>query len=334
MYERTNFGCAGPFLIMIMVLCAGAAAAAPREEGRLPDATPDAVGLSAAVVEEHAKLCRSTGADSFLVVCRDRVVSEWYSPQYDGSVYAMSSTKSITSLLVGMLVDEGKIGSVDDAVRRYVPAFRGGEKDTVTIRHLLTHTSGLVAGGSDSVGFAWPDKNQHVIELPLAYAPGARFRYSNEAVQLLSPVMDAAAGEPVQDYAKRRLFDELGMKHTRFHLDGAGHAWTYADLETTPRDLARIGQLMLRRGSWRGRRIVSEGWLERSLAPSQPFDAGCGLLWWLFPASRGYAAHGHLDTHVFIIPEKQQIVVRTQSKPGPPPEGEYRKRAMPLFEAM
>ena len=63
-------------------------------------------------------------------------------------------------------------------------------------------------------------------------------------------VTRTAAGEPIQDYARRRLFEPLGMKKTRLHLDEMKHAWTYADMETTPRDFARIGLLMLRKGMW------------------------------------------------------------------------------------
>jgi CubicO group peptidase (beta-lactamase class C family) len=77
---------------------------------------------------------------------------------------------------------------------------------------------------------------QPYLLLSLSTDPGTTWVYSNEGVQLLSPILDAAAGEPIQDYAARRLFEPLGMEHTQLKIDSAGHAWTYADMETTPRD--------------------------------------------------------------------------------------------------
>src|SRR5206468_453471 len=118
----------------------------------------------------------------------------------------------------------------------------------------------------------------HVIALPLSWEPGTRFEYSNEGVQLLSPLLDRAAGEPIQNYARRRLFEPLGMLDTRLNVDVKGHAWTYADMKTTSRDFARIGLLMLRRGSWKGARIVPEEWIDLSTTPATPLSRDCGLL--------------------------------------------------------
>src|SRR5918997_1960804 len=170
----------------------------------------------------------------------------------------MSTTKSVTGLLVGMLVDDGKIKSIDEPVCAYLKEWCEGSKGRVTLRHLLTMTSGLpdLHGASHGVGYEG-DKNTYVLGLPLAREPGTKWTYSNEGVQLLSPILDKAAGEPIQDYARPRLFEPLGMRETRLHLDSKNHAWTYADMETSARDFARIGLLMLNKGVWQGRRIVS-----------------------------------------------------------------------------
>src|SRR5205823_1919979 len=83
----------------------------------------------------------------------------------------------------------------------------------------------------------------YVMRLVPTYDPGTTWAYSNEGAQLLSPILDQAAGEPIQNYASRRLFEPLGMKSTRLHVY-PDHAWTYADMETTARDFARLGVLM------------------------------------------------------------------------------------------
>jgi hypothetical protein len=156
-------------------------------------AEPATRGLDARAVERHREHAERSGADAVLVVYKGRIVSEWYSADYREPIMTMSSVKSWTGLLVGMLIEDGKIKSVDDPVSDYLPEWKEGASEKVTVRHLLTMTAGLkrrfgTEPGPDlSVGFAGPDKNAFVLKLPLAYRPGERWEYSNEGVQLLSP---------------------------------------------------------------------------------------------------------------------------------------------------
>ena len=276
-------------------------------------AHPAESGVDTTALARHQALCERTEAHACLVVHRGRLVQEWYGPRFEPPTYAMSSTKSVTSLLVGMLIDDGRIRSLDARACEYLREWCDGVRGRVTLRHLLTMTSGLyMLPSAQSVGFA-RDKNAHVLRLEPGAEPGTRWAYSNEGAQLLSPILDRAAGEPIQEYARRRLFEPLGMRHSRLRVDSAGHAWTYADMETTPRDLARIGVLMAQGGVWRGRRIVSAEWVAASTRPSQTLNPGYGLLWWLFPEVRGFAALGYLDTNVNVLPERELVVVRVQA---------------------
>jgi hypothetical protein len=294
-------------------------------------ADPAALGMNVQALDAHHKLCLRTGADACLVVYRGKIVQEIYSPNYRLPMLAMSSTKSITGLLVGMLLDDGKIKSIDEPVSTYLPEWCTGLRGRVKLRHLLTMTSGLLdRHGHVGVGQEG-DKNKYVIGLQPAHEPGTRWTYSNEDVQLLSPILDKAAGEPIQDYARKRLFEPLQMSDTRLKLDLKGHAWTYADMETSARDFARIGLLMLNRGMWQGKRIVSESWIERSTTASQNLEPKYGLLWWLFDKPRGYAALGHLDTDLFVFPQHDLIIVRMQSKPISP-RTPYEHEALQLFD--
>jgi CubicO group peptidase (beta-lactamase class C family) len=286
------------------------------------------------VLKEHRALCQDTGADACLVVFKGHIVQEWYSPHYRRPIYAMSTTKSITGLLVGLLVDDGRIRSLDEPVCTYIVRWCGGLRRQVTLRHLLTMTAGLPRMRDSSVGFV-RDKDAFVLALSPTAQPGTRWDYTNEGAQLLSPILDRAAGEPIQEYARKRLFEPLGMRETRLHLDEQYHAWTYADMETTPRDLARIGLLMLNRGGWQGRRILSEAWIDASTRPSQQFNPAYGFLWWLHDDPPGFAGHGHLDTSLHVFPGLGLIVVRMQSKPlAGVAEGTYEAKALPLYRTM
>lgn len=302
------------------------------DDGFWQSVGPNALGMNVKALELHGDLCTRTGTDACLVIYKGKIVQERYYRSFRAPAMAMSSTKSITGILLGMLIDDGKIKSLDEPVCNYIREWCAGQKGKVTLRHLLAMTSGLPRMYSEGVA-STGDKNAFVINLSPATEPGTVWAYSNEGVQLLSPILDRAAGEPVQDYARKRLFEPLGMKGTRLHLDERGHAWTYADMETTPRDFARIGLLMLNNGVWQGKRIVSESWIRQSTTPSQTLNARYGLLWWLFDNPRGYAALGYLDTNLYVFPEKDLIVVRMQANPiaQQPP---YEDEALVLFNQL
>lgn len=287
------------------------------DDGFWKSAAPESLGLNPDAMKRYEKMCQASGADSCLVAYRGRIVSEWYRGGYSGPVPAMSATKSVTALLAGMLRDEGKITSFDEPVSRYLSAWNEGRRARVTLRHLLSHTAGFRRREKDSVGFE-SDKNAFVEALEPDSEPGTKWTYSNEGVQLLSPILDRAAGVSIHVYAEQRLFRPLGMNRTRLRRDSKGHAWTYADMETTPRDIARIGQLILQRGKWEGKQVISEEFLEEALRPSQDLNRAVGLLWWLFgdPSKpEAVAALGYLDTNLYVFPKTGLIVVRTQARP-------------------
>jgi CubicO group peptidase (beta-lactamase class C family) len=280
-----------------------------------PTAKPTDVGLNPEALRAHELLCQRSAADACVVVYRGAIVQEWYGPAYKEPMYAMSSTKSIAGLLAGQLIADGKL-TLDDPVSRFVPQWRAGSVAGVTVRHLLSMTSGLPndQGGGPNVGFV-SDKDSLVFTLPVANAPGSSWAYSNNGAHMLSPLMRTAAGEPLERYAQRRLFEPLGMTRSKLHVYPDGQAWTHADMETTPRDLARIGQMMLSGGRWKGKQVVAGSWVTASTQPSQTLNPKYGLMWWL-DVPGGYAARGYLDTHIYVLPQLELVVVRMQSKPA------------------
>ncbi len=309
------------------------AAAPPVGDGFWQSADPAALGLDLDAIREHLALAKASGADAFLIAYRGKVVSEWYSPRYRTPAATMSSVKSITGLLAGLLIADGKL-SVDDPVSRFVPGWADGLRGRVTVRHLLTMSSGLARTiePSKSVGFA-RDKTAFVIGLEPTSEPGSRWDYSNEGVQLLSPILEKAAGVPLADFARDRLFRPIGMDETRLRVDDKGHAITFADAETTLRDFARVGELMRNKGLWRGRRIVPESWVEESTRPC-PLSAQYGYLWWLIDDPKGFAAQGYLDTHCYVFPELELVVARIQARPYLFATEPYAPKALALFKRM
>ena len=292
---------------------------------------PGALGLDAAALEQHQQLCEKSGATACLVVHRAQIVQEFYGPGYHEPMMAMSSTKSVTGLLAGMLIHDQRL-ALDDPVARHLPEWKAGVEAGVTVRHLLTMTAGLRNLSRGGVG-SQTDKESFVFRLAPENPPGTAWDYTNEGVFLLSPLLDRAAGEPIETYAARELFQPLGMQRTRFRVYPRGQAWTHADLETTPRDLARLGQLMLQCGRWKGHQVVPARWVEESVRPSQELNPRYGLLWWL-DVPEGFAARGFLDTNIYVLPEQDLVVVRMQNSASKRGMVRYEPSAFKLFERL
>jgi CubicO group peptidase (beta-lactamase class C family) len=121
------------------------------------------------------------------------------------------------------------------------------------------------------------------------------------------------------------------MDDTRLRLDGKGHAWTYADAETTLRDFARLGELMRNKGRWGGEQVVPEAWVDSSTRPC-PLNSTYGYLWWLFDNPKGFAARGYLDTHCYVFPDLELVVARIQARPYLFTTETYEPKALNLFK--
>ena len=233
---------------------------------------------------------------------------------------AHSVTKSFTSTLVGILAGDGLL-SLDAPVSALVdaPAFRTDPtKAAITVRHLLTMSSGLY-------GHGWWDidelENRHepvlegALEAPLVAAPGWGFLYNNGAAHVLSAVIEAVTATPAADVAAERLFGPLGIDRWMWPTDPQGRHWGCGGLELTARDLLKLGLLYLNGGSWNGTRTVDEGYVRTATSPliegGPPEACGYGLLWWV--ADRASPPHffagGYGGQYVVVVPELDLVVV-------------------------
>jgi CubicO group peptidase (beta-lactamase class C family) len=234
------------------------------------------VAMLGAIVEEAAR----TRSDALLVMKDGQVVVERTFGKPRGPIETMSATKSVVSIAIGMLVADGKIASVDAPLSSFYPDWKTGRKAKVTLRHVLTHTSGLEHRQGARVLTQQADRSKFVRAAEVTEEPGARFSYSNEAVQLLAGVVKSAAGEPLDAYLAKRLFTPLGITEWRWDKDKAGNVQTFYGLALGARDLARIGRLMLQNGAWNGKQLVPAEWVEQSTTMAVP-GSGHGFLWWV-----------------------------------------------------
>ena len=232
-------------------------------------------------------LDNKSSTTAFLVVQHDSIVYEQYfdgyTPNKVSTIFSVS--KSITSLLTGIAVDEGKIEDINDPVTKYIPELleSAPQFQQLTIRHLLDMRSGL--DYKESYGNPFADmaklyygthQLKQLSKLSFNHAPGTYHEYQSGTTALLGIVVERATGVELGKYLEAKVWIPMGMEFPAiWSLDDKRHrsAKSYAGLATTARDLAKIGQLYAQEGSWRGKQIVSADWVKASVTPDMSNDA-------------------------------------------------------------
>ena len=270
---------------------------------------------------------RASGSDAIVIVVGGVTAAAEYFGTPMQPIELMSCTKSVVSLLVGMLIDDGSIASVDEPIATWFPPWRRTAKAAVSVRHLLTHASGLRADRVTAEIYASDDVVQLALDAPLVDRPGTRFFYNNKAVNLLAGVIERASGMRMDRLARERLFAPLAIDEFHWVRDRAGTPHAMSGLQLHAADLARVGRLVCQGGRWGSRQIVSRAWLEACTRPAFPHlgpEAGrYGYLWWLgdqdeVDARRGAVdcrAHGYLGNHLVICSRRRLVAVRQRRAP-------------------
>jgi len=326
----------------LAVGCAPRPAAPSPMAGEWPSGSPAAHGLDsarlAALVDRIAG--GSYGAVTSLLVARHGVlvVERYFRGAGPDRVHPLESvTKSVASALVGLAVDDGRIASVDAAVCDLLPAYADlcaadPGKRAITLAHVLTMTAGL-AWDEDAPPGHGPEESvdwmRVVLRQPLVDPPGTRFRYSSGGALLLSGILERAYGVSAVQVAARHLFGPLGITRYVWLPLGDGLTPTGGGLALRPRDLAKLGQLVLDSGTFRGHRVLSAEWVRSSISAHLALPGGSpygssgsryGFLWWLPPESTvegipllrdACYAHGFGDQFLFVLPHAGMVVVVT-----------------------
>ena len=254
------------------------------------------------MTEEENAYLEKYGTVSFLVIQNDSILYEEYrdgwTPETLSNIF--SATKSIVGLLIGIAHDEGYIESLDDQVSKYLPEFKNGDRDKITIRNLLTMSSGLnwdeayTALISKTTEAYYGDNIRGlVMGLEAVEEPGKQFSYKSGDTQLLSFVLEAAlagkgrkdstdtpglpdagksggAAMTISDYAQQKLWQPMGAcTDALWNLDKKnGDEKSYCCFNTTARDVARFARLMLHQGNWNGKQLVSEAYMAEAASPA------------------------------------------------------------------
>jgi CubicO group peptidase (beta-lactamase class C family) len=273
------------------------------------------------------------GMYSLLIIRNGFLVEEeYFAFTADTKREIYSCTKSFISALIGIAIQEGFIDNVDSPVFDFFPdrlfANFDERKQNMTLYHLLTMTTGLEwyelqvgydnSNNSIYLMLKTDDWIKYVLDQKMIEEPGKKFNYHTGASHVMSAIINKTTGLSTLEFAKTRLFEPLGIEDYGWSTDPDGvHIGGYG-LELTPRSLAKLGQLYLNNGSWKGEQIVPEEWILTSTRDHRPpgnYSYGYGFQWWIHPDNGIFSAWGHAEQRVIVVPKYQLVAVFTGYMP-------------------
>jgi CubicO group peptidase (beta-lactamase class C family) len=313
----------------------------PDDEWEVSD--PETEGMDGVALEGVAEYCADHGCRAVVIVRHGRIVWEryWGDWDEDSTDNSWSMAKSITSALVGIAIGEGKISGLEQSAADFIPEWRGTDREKITLRHLITMTSGLSwsmmydpPSGDTLDMLGSEDQSGYAVSRPLYREPGSDWYYSDGDAQSLSRVLKAATGMEAGEYAQQALFGPIGVESADWRTDAVGQSLTYCCVFATARDFARFGYLFLRDGLWEEEQVVPEDWVHDSTEPSQLLNLNYGYYWWLTDfedvPEDTFAAMGFETKKIYVIPSLDIVAVRLGEADEEWDDGEF---LQPVVEA-
>jgi len=267
---------------------------------------------------------------AYLVIKDGEILYEEYWDGYSDQSLSnsFSAGKTIVSLLIGIAIDEGFIKNINQKVKDFIPAFDSPENKNLSIRNLLTMSSGLNWEEAYSSPFSMTteayygtDLRSLIKSLKVVKQPGKQFEYLSGNTEVLAMIVQAATGRSISDYASEKIWRKIGaVNDALWSLDSEdGMEKAYCCFNTNVRDFARFGQLVLNQGTWDSTQIVSWDYLEQATSPASYLldEDGknleyYGLQYWIidYKGMKIPYMRGILGQYVFPIKEKNAVVVR------------------------
>ena len=277
------------------------------------------------------KFLESQKTVAYLIIRNDSLLYENYFSNYnrESDVPSFSVAKSVTSILIGIAIQEGKITSVEDPITKYLPEMKDPNMKKVKIRHLLDMTSGIDYNESyvnpfgDAAAFYYGRKlRNQCAKMKCEKEPGTEFYYSSGNTQLLGLILDhVLAPKPVTSYLQEKLWTPLQMQYPgSWSIDKKknGMEKTFCCLNTKALDYAKIGRLYLNKGNWNGVQIINEDWVKEStkIEEKEGSVSYYNNQWWIPSKDGDFVAHGILGQYIYVNPAKNLIMVRLGKSEG------------------
>lgn len=281
------------------------------------------------IPKDYREYIESVGTKALIISKGDTLVYEEYWDEHEEHTVSnsFSMSKTIVALLVGIAVDEGKIKSLDDFVGDYLPEFKLGERNCVTIRDLLVMASGLdweesaINPLSDNAeSYYGTGLYGQVTRQKLISESGKIFNYQSGNSQLLSFIVEKATNQKIADYAAEKIWSKIGAKHNAYwNLDKEeGNAKAFCCFHAEARDFVRLGLVVLNKGMHEGKQIIPRWFYDEMIAPANITTAdglvnyryGLHIWTYLGNADPVYYFRGKNGQYIITIPDQNLLIVR------------------------
>jgi CubicO group peptidase (beta-lactamase class C family) len=287
--------------------------------------TPEEQGIdSQGIVAMFEQITReSLAVHSFILIRNGYVVTEaYFAPigrEHKHILY--SGTKSFTSALTGIAIQEGFIKGVDQKVLDFFPEIKKKNQaeawNELTVEHLLTMSVGQEQALAPGI-YSNDDYVEQFLTQKIVTKPGSAFLYNSGAPHTLAAIIQKTTGKPLLEYAAEKLFAPLGITDYSWLADAQGRNFGNSWLRLRPLDMAKFGYLYLQKGLWQGQQVISPDWVEKSTHKhietrglmNSAEDDGYGYYWWV-NSFGGYSAHGFAGQFIFVVPAANLVAVFT-----------------------
>ena len=322
----------------------------------LPTANLESVSIDKDTIARVIHLINTNPPNDFrgLVVIKDNrlVVEEYFNTYWRETIHDVRSAgKSVTSLLLGIAIDKGLVRNTEQSVCDFFPSPKFAKPKTekhksIKIKHLLAMSSGLSADDDDSNSPGgtgnWLTQDHWVdfaMSLPMIFEPGKKFVYNDICPMLVGAIIEETSGKKLADFAEENLFRPLAIKEHYWYTAPNGSTAPMGNLYLSTVDFAKIGLLVLNKGTWQGKRIVSAAWINEmsrsQLSLENGFANAYGYFWWRTTKNihgKSYDclfASGNGGNVLFVVPGKNLVVALTSSAYG---QGYGHHRSRNIFE--
>lgn len=254
---------------------------------------------------------------------KGKLIKEKYAEGFskDSMATSWSMAKSFYAALIGISIDRGEIGHLDEKVSQYLDYFKDNRRD-ITIRQLLNMTSGLEMSADEHEKMFF-EKNHlaYAKKVALKNVPGEKFEYNNVNSMLLADLLFQATGIPADSLLRERIFNKIGLNNVTLWQDTAGNPLTYCCVDTTVRQYARFGLLFARGGQWKDQQVIPKAFVDETFQqywsdlPSDELNhpRGYSLHWWVSRYDEQWKifnASGKFGQYIFVDPTNDVVFVR------------------------
>lgn len=298
----------------------------------------DSSSIPESVLVDLAEYAGERNSNAFLVMHRGELLIEkyWNGANRESTTNSMSMVKTIIGILIGSAIDDGLISSEKDPASKYLTEWQDDERSKITIEDLLYMQSGLLNDDnskdlfSDVVDlYMGPNAEKTALKIPHELEPKSQYDYNNANTQLLGIILERVSGKSIEAYASEKLWKPIGAHDAEWWLDRQdGMPKTFCCYFATAQDWLRLGQLFIQNGSWNGKTIISESWIEKMTTQSE-LERDYGLHIWLMYQDGGrrakhrtepyrektFGIDGKEKQHVYIVPSLDLVIVRLGNTP-------------------